>query len=602
MQNQEAVGAQRNAVQRSQGTINPAAVAALALCGALLAGAREARAAAPGSSGTSTVAGKSSISGIVRDAQGVAQMGALVQVLAADSMTVATAFTDQRGRYSIANLIPGRYLVRASATLFVPVTRSNLQLRNGANSVVNLTLATLFDTASWLPAERRRADESDEDWKWTLRSTANRPILRMVENGEEIEVSSSASEVRPPELMQARGAIESGDGEFGQGGVHTILTLHRALDDGSEMTLRADFGSAAAGEAAASRVATDTPAASAVGSEYALGYESRTGFNGGASRTLVTYKSHPELVSGNGAGYEVMQMTSAQRMALGERVEVEAGGRLDAIRTSSTAFAAHPFLRLSAHPAGAWSLQYLFATDRGLQSFGDITDGPGDIPVALVRDGHLLLESGHHQEIAVARSGASGAVQIALFRDESHQTPLSGGEAASAPAGGPAALVPTGVPEAMLLDAATGSFRALGPGYAANGFRITASSPLTGGLWVAAEYSAGESLTAPAVTRRGCRQLRAGTRFAAGGSVGERDAGTQGPAHPHGNAGAGLLPLAARAWRHGGRPLLRLRRSGLPELPHPSAPPLARPPAVGHGRHHRRHQPARAGLPALPVS
>ena len=93
------------------------------------------------------------VSGVVKDSQGVVQMGALVQVLAANSMTVATAFTDLHGHYAVANLIPGRYEVRASAALFVPATRANLQLRTGAKAVVNLTLAALFDN-SFLAAGR----------------------------------------------------------------------------------------------------------------------------------------------------------------------------------------------------------------------------------------------------------------------------------------------------------------------------------------------------------------------------------------------------------------------------------------------------------------
>ncbi len=96
-------------------------------------------------------------------------MGALVQVLAQNSVMVGTAFTDLHGRYLIANLVPGKYEVRATAALFVPALRGNLQLRPGAQAVVNLTLNALFDTASWLPAERRKADEPSDDWKWTLR-------------------------------------------------------------------------------------------------------------------------------------------------------------------------------------------------------------------------------------------------------------------------------------------------------------------------------------------------------------------------------------------------------------------------------------------------
>ena len=48
-------------------------------------------------------------------------MGALVQVLAGDSVMVGTAFTDLHGRYLIAHLLPGKYDVKAaSAALFVP--------------------------------------------------------------------------------------------------------------------------------------------------------------------------------------------------------------------------------------------------------------------------------------------------------------------------------------------------------------------------------------------------------------------------------------------------------------------------------------------------
>jgi len=218
----------------------------------------------------------SKISGVVRDAQGVVQMGALVQVLTGNEITVATAFTDRNGHYSIPNLNPGRYLVRASGTLFVPVTRANLQLRTGATAVVNLTMAALYDTAAWLPAQRRRADESPDDWKWTLRSTANRPILRIVDDGSAIEVSSGETKAPAAIRVKARAAVESGDGGFGQGGVHSIVTLHEGLANGSDVMLRADLGSSGFPGTGSGQT----------GNEFDAGFESRTGF--GASRTVVS--------------------------------------------------------------------------------------------------------------------------------------------------------------------------------------------------------------------------------------------------------------------------------------------------------------------------
>ena len=135
-------------------------------------------------SGACAAASTAVVSGVVRDTQGVAQMGAMVQVLAVGSADVATAFTDMYGRYRIANLVPGRYQVRATAALFVPATRGNLQLSTGMRATVNLTLSMLSDPAAWLPAERRKPDEPGDDWTWTLRSAANRPILRMLGDGE----------------------------------------------------------------------------------------------------------------------------------------------------------------------------------------------------------------------------------------------------------------------------------------------------------------------------------------------------------------------------------------------------------------------------------
>ena len=422
-------------------------------------------------------AGGAVVSGMVRDAQGVGRMGALVQVLTSDAATVGTAFTDARGRYLIANLVPGRYMVRASATLLVPATRANLQLRTGATAVVNLTLATLFDTASWLPARRRGTDETDDDWKWTLRSSANRPILRMVEDGTTIELSSSATEGRPHVQTQARDTVTSGDGEFGGGGVHNVLAIHRSLDDGSDMMLRADLAS------------TRLPAGYGPSQELDAGYERPVGFDG-AARTVVSYKLHPELVaSGTAEGLQVFSLMNGQRINLGDELQVELGGSLDAVRDGQLRIVSHPFLRVTAHPIGVWSLHYRMATDRRLQGFEDVTTGQSEVPVALVQNGRLAVEAGRHQEVSAGRRAGRGTVEFAYFHDALQQTAVAGGGAA-----GPGETTVSHLPAGMLIDPTTGSFRVLAAGYKTGGARVTASTPLIAGLWVAAEYSTGAAL------------------------------------------------------------------------------------------------------------
>jgi hypothetical protein len=456
---EQAIDAQRTAVPRFEVTQHERRTITLLILAVALALVPSARAAAAD--------GGAVVSGVVRDAQGVAQMGALVQVLAANSVTVATAFTDQHGRYAIANLHPGKYLVRASATLLVPATRANLQLRTGAVTVVNLTLAALFDTASWLPAERRRADEPDDDWKWTLRSTANRPILRIMQDGDLIEVSTSASETSAREKMRARATVSSGNGEFGAGGVHNVLAIHRMLDDGGDMVLRADVGS------------TRVPAAFGPSQELEVGYEERQGFSGAS-------------LPGSGTGLQTLAVTSGRRMSFGDLAEAEIGGSLQMSSIGQTGVATHPFLRLTAHPTGVWTLHYRMASDRQVQGFEDVTTGQTAIPVALVKNGKLALESGRHQDVAVDRKAGRGTVSFAYYHDALGRTALAGGGNA-----GPAQTEPIGaaeIPAGMLVDPTTGTFRTFGQGYTTNGARLTISAPIMDGLWVAAEYSTGDAV------------------------------------------------------------------------------------------------------------
>ncbi len=419
------------------------------------------------------------VSGVVRDTQGVAQMGALVQVLANDAM-VGTAFTDLHGRYLIPNLDPGKYEVRASAALFVPAMRGNLQLRPGAKAVVNLTLNAIFDAASWLPAERRKADEPSDDWTWTLRSAANRPILRLIEDDQMILVSSSTAESRtPPDRVRA--SMTSGDGGFSTGGIHNVFAMDRALADGAGMTLRADMGTASGSTLRA-------PSA-----DVQAGYQKRLGF-AGAARTVVSYQAHPEIIgSGGVSGIQAMQLASAQKTQLGDAVELEVGSAVYVVRTADSAFAARPFLRVTAHPTSAWTVGYRMATSRDLQSFAGLDSVQMELPVSVVSGGKMQTERGLHQEITVGRKFGKGLVQAALYRDNLNHIAVSGGGVLSpadfAVANGP------GSTSGVLADTTTDTFRLMGAGYKTQGISLLLSEPITPAMWVALEYSTGAALT-----------------------------------------------------------------------------------------------------------
>jgi hypothetical protein len=422
------------------------------------------------------------VSGVVRDAQGVAQLGALVQVIAEDSSVVlGTAFTDLHGRYLIPHLIPGKYEVMASAALFIPAKRANLQLRAGAQAVVNLTLSTLFETSTWIPAERRKADEPSDDWKWTMRSAANRPILRLAEDGDLIMVSSSVTESPSRHSDKARAEVMAGDGGFGSSGIHNVFALERTLDDGAGLTLRADVGK--------------QPGPTAVGpsTEIAVGYETRLGF-AGAGRAVVSYQSHPELVSaGPTPGYDAVQLSSAQRMQIGSFAEVEAGGTLYVVRSSGYASASRPFLKVTTHPVKGWTAGYRLATSQNLQSFAGLDSVQQEMPIAVMYQGRMQTEQGRHQEFSVSRKAGEGLIQVAYYLDSLDRVAVAGGGALGA-----ADIQQTSQPGAngILADSTTGNFRFLNAGYKSQGVNVTLTEPLTQSLWVAVAYATGAGLAA----------------------------------------------------------------------------------------------------------
>ena len=63
------------------------------------------------------------VSGIVRYSSGVPQIGAEVQLLGADLNVVASVYTNEKGRFLIAPVVPGSYSLKAMGAYFLPSLR-----------------------------------------------------------------------------------------------------------------------------------------------------------------------------------------------------------------------------------------------------------------------------------------------------------------------------------------------------------------------------------------------------------------------------------------------------------------------------------------------
>src|SRR5580698_7941122 len=267
-----------------------------------------------------------SVSGVVRDGRGTPQIGTLVRLLRPDLSLLSQTFTDEHGRCELPKILPGVYGIKATGSLFLPTLRENLHIAPSSRMVVNLTLSTLYEAFRWLPAQPRLADEPSDDWTWTLRLSANRPLLRMLEDGPLVVVTEA--EGQNPAL-KARVTIRGGESGFGEGGVHHGFEMRRSNDDSHQLILRADLSQS-----------EDTALNTVVGYEQQLA-------PGRTLRTVGAFVDRPEIAGGpDTQGLQSMVLRTAETMTLTEAIDAEVGNEIEAVHLGTTAFANHPFAAL----------------------------------------------------------------------------------------------------------------------------------------------------------------------------------------------------------------------------------------------------------------
>lgn len=418
--------------------------------------AAPARGAAPGT-----------VSGIVHDSAGTPQIGAVVELLRTDLSIVATVYTNSKGAFSFGGVAPGRYAVKAMGASFLPSLRENVRVRSSA--VVNLTLNTLYEVMQWLPAERRDASTAQDDWKWTLRSAANRPLLRWLEDGP-LVVASDGPNKQPK--LKARLVAMGKEGTFGENGERIRLEMQETPSDSRELLASVEF-----------EPGTDGDLESMLGFRQDLGYA-------GAVQSVAAIAIHPEVKSGAGEGLDEAVIRSEENLNLGDEFEGEVGTSQVLARfangSANTVMTALPFFSMG-WKDGDDTISYRMATGVPSASTQSDTHAGAWIPSLSVRDGKLKLERGLHQEIGWQRKGDSASYAVALYRDRLNDPVLQASTALT----GSAATFGNGA----LYDASSGLVRIAGAGYTSMGVIASAERRLPYGNTVRVSYANGTALT-----------------------------------------------------------------------------------------------------------
>jgi hypothetical protein len=411
------------------------------------------------------------LSGYVRDASGIPQMGAVVEIIGTAART-AIVFTDGAGFYSAKDLLPGLYTVKVSAASFLPAWRDKVGLHPGADTHLNVTLSTLFNAMRVGPL---RGTSDDDDWKWTLRSVANRPVLRVLDDNTATGTSPIGT-IEGQQDHDVTGSLSflagSAAGGYGSGSdMSTGFSVQRSVFSVDRVGLSGKVGYGDGLPAAVLRA----------------NYSHRLPDGSGASVGMTVRRFAPSDPNLHDAALQAMSVSAADDFVINDVLELKAGSELQSIQFLGRVTAFRPYGSASLHLSPDTVVAYNYATslpttreEKGFDS------SPADLseadPRLSLENFSTKLERAHHQELNVSRRMGDTSLQVAVFTDQVNDTALLGTGAVTAASG------------SLLPDIYSGTFTYAGDNLSARGLRVVLQRKLRSDLTATLDYASGEVL------------------------------------------------------------------------------------------------------------
>jgi hypothetical protein len=405
-----------------------------------------------------------SISGYVRSATGVPQLGAMVEVLGSAAQTLKV-FTDDVGFYSASGLLPGNYNIKVSAPSFLPALRERVGLRPGGSVLVNVTLSTLFEAIELAPV-RGPADE--DDWKWVLRSVSNRPILRVLDGAPVLTSSGEKPEKEDHELKGTVSFLAGSPSEgFGSADMSTGFSLEKSVFSSGTVAVRGNVGYG------------DSPA-TVLRASYSHRME-----NGSQPQVAFSFRNLPAPGADlRNANLQALALTTSDAFTMGDVLEVRFGSELQTIQFMGRVTAFRPFGTADLHLSPNTVLEYRYATsepdtriDKGFDS------APADLsesgPHVSIVNFSPTVEHAHHHELSLSRRAGKNNLQVAVYSDRVLDPALTGIGELSSDSG------------QALPDLFSGTFTYRGKNLDTRGLRVVLQRKLASDLTATLDYEYG---------------------------------------------------------------------------------------------------------------
>jgi len=354
------------------------------------------------------------ISGYVRDVSGTAQMGAVVEIASSALAHTLTVFTDGAGFYYAKDLLPGLYSIKVSAPSFLPALEEKIGLQPGTSVHVNITLNTLLNAIRVGPL---RGTADDDGWKWTLRSVANRPVLRVFD-------PATGAEQQDHDLKASLSFLAgSAAGGYGSGSdMSTGFSVERSIFSASRVGLSGNVGYGDSFPAAVLRAT----------------YSHLLPDGSGPSMAVTMRRFAPSDPNLHYAALQALALNAGDDFAVGDVLELRFGSELQTIQFLGHVTAFRPYGSLDLHVSPNTVLEFDYATslpnlrdEKGFDSaLADLSEAD---PRVSMTNFATRLERAPHQEFSVSRRFGNNSLQVAGFSDRVDNTALTGtGEVTSA--------------------------------------------------------------------------------------------------------------------------------------------------------------------------
>jgi hypothetical protein len=404
-------------------------------------------------------------------------MGAVVQILGAANRTL-TVFTDAAGFYTASGLLPGFYTLKVTAPSFLPALREKVGLHPGARLNVNITLSTLLGVMQLGPV---RPLPDEDDWKWTLRSVANRPILRVFDD------PTLPAEKQAHELSGTLSFLAgSAAGGYGTGSdMSTGFTLERSIFADGRLSFSGDVGYGS----------------SIPGGVLRTTYSHRLPDGSSPTFGLTVRRFSPSDPYLHNAALQSLALSAADDVTVSDVLELKFGSEVQTVQFLGQATAVRPYGSADLHLSPSTVLEYDYATSRpDPRAEKGFDSAPADLSESNPRVSLLgfapKMESAHHHEVSLSRRVGKTNLQLAGFSDRVVDPALLGtGEVTAA--GG-----------FLLPDVSSGTFTYAGKTLDTNGLRFVLQRKFADDLTATLDYAFGGvlDLSKPGVSLQQAQQ------------------------------------------------------------------------------------------------